>query len=922
MGRNGGEGLSGRLDRLSVERLACAAGLPQVLAARVAEVIVESRLPDDRREEVFRELVAHFEDGLTAGRTPEELLATFGDGKQTADLIGRAKQTVTPEPLGGSGPSDSWAQQAVRDLRYAVRRLAARPAFTMIAVLSLALGIGANAAVFTLVNDVIFRKPPIERPEEVVEIYRTDAENDFLPISYPDLEDLNRLDAFEGVGGFRMAYASVVGQEQPERITLQLVSGNFFSILGIRAERGRMIQAADAPAPGVGSVAVLSDRYWRRVFGADPSVIGRTLSLTAGDYTVIGVATPAFEGSLRGISTDVYIPLTRTVDLTPGSRNEATDRANNSIFVRARLRSGGSIPEAEVATRALATSLREQRLESWEGKSGFTIIPAADVIFYPPVDNMLRPLITVLMIVVGLVLVIACANLAGFLLARAIDRRKEIGVRLSLGATRGQLVRQLLIETMLLGVLGGVLGVIVGRLSLRAVLAADLPLPAPVTLDLPLDWRVLAFTTVVSIVAGLLAGLAPALQATRVDLAGVIREESAGGGRQKSGLRNMLVTAQVAVSVVLLLVAGLFVRSLSALRNVDVGFGKDPTALVWVMFGGSSTPEQIRQSLARMHEAVRELPGVTAVGLGQNVHLNVLNRNMATITVDGVEPPPGEVGFALDRMGIDTGYVRAAGLRITAGRNLTATDLLPDAPPVALVNEAFAARYWPGVDPIGRHYRVQGREIQVVGIVANAKIRDLAEAPRPFAYDALGAMNEFSEGWFVVSAPGDARALLRAAVRAIRQVDPNVLIMEQRTMREHLDVTALPVQLGAGALAGFALLALIMASLGLYGSVSYSVSQRVREVGIRLSLGADRGAVIRMLMWGGVRLALIGIGIGLVVGLGFGRLVESTLYGVRALDPVTLLLVPVVLLGVTGLAAFVPARRAGSVDPVKALRQV
>jgi len=914
-------GLVGRLDRLGVERLARGAGLPQPLAARVAEVVVGSGLADVRRDEVFRELVAHFEDGLAAGRTAEDLLASFGDGGYTAELIRREKRIVTPAPLGGTGPRDSWIRQLLRDTRYAIRRLTARPAFTAIAVLSLALGIGANTAIFTLINDVILRKPPLVRPQELVDIYRSDAANDFVPLTYPDLEDLaRRRDVFADVAGYRLFFASGVDQEAPTRITAQLVSGNYFHVLGLTAAHGRLIEAADAPAPGAGAVAVLGYRYWQRAYGSDPSVVGQTLRLSIGEYTIIGVLAPGFDGAVRGAVSELYIPLTRLGDVAPGMQQEFTTRSSHSIFVRARLNPGGSVPQAQAAVSAVAASYREQGLEGWQGKGDFVIVPSADVIVYPPVDALLRPLMVMLMVVVGMVLIIACANLAGFLLARAIDRKKEIGVRLSLGATRLQLVRQLLVETVLLGTIGGVVGVLLGRAGLQAVLAADLPLPIPVTLDLSLDWRVLAFTTIVSIAAGVLCGLVPALQATRLDLAGVIRDESAGGGRNKSVMRSALVMGQVVVSVVLLVVAGLFVRSLDALRTVDPGFGSRPAALVWVMYGGNRTADEVKRSVDRARDHLAALPGVESVGLTENVHLNLLNSETVRITVDGVEPPPGEVAFTVDRAGIDTGFIAAARLRMVAGRNLTAFDLDSAAPPVAIVNEAFAAKFWPDRDPVGRRYRVGGREVEVVGVVATAKIRNLAENSRPFIYDA-SVGNGFTNGWFVVSTRGDADAMLAAAVRAVRQADPNVLIMEQRTMARHLEITALPIKLGASALAGFALLALLMAAIGLYGSVSYAVAQRSREVGIRLSLGADRQSVIRMLMWGGLRLVLIGTGLGMVLGFAFGRIMEGSLYGVPALDPVTLLIVPTVLLGITTLAAYLPARRAGKVDPSIALRQ-
>ncbi len=914
------EDLVGRLDRLGVERAARAAGLPGPLAGRVADVVVTSGLPEDRREEVFRELVAHFEDGLAAGRRVEELLAAFGDGRHAARLIGQEKRIVTSANMGGAGAGEGWLRRLGQDARYAFRRLAARPAFTLTAILSLALGIGANAGIFTLINDVVFRRPPLAEPERLIDIYASSQAFPFTPITYPDILDLaRRTDVFEGVVGSRLGFANRTDQDQPERLFVQLVTGDFFGILGVRAAIGRAIEPADASAPGVGMVAVLSDRYWRRAFGADRAVIGRPLPLGDGSYTIVGVAPPDFEGVLRGMGTDIFVPVTRINQLMPSGTDELTIRTNHSVFAKARLRPGVSIPQARAAVEAVAADLRAQRLPGWDGQQAFTVIPTADVILYPPLDKMLAPMAAMLMVVVGLVLVIACANLAGFLLARAVDRKKEIAIRLSLGATRSRLISQLLVETMLLALLGGLAGIGLGKVGLRALLASDLPFPVPISLDLPLDGTVLLFSIGVSLLAGVLAGLAPALQSTRLELASVIRDESTGGGRRKGVLRGALVSGQVGVAVVLLVVAGLFLRSLVAIRHVDPGFGGRPSALVWLQVSASLDPSSSQQRYDGLRRSLAALPGVVAIGGTANLHLNQLTTSSTEIVVDGVEPPSGEAAHSVDHAAIDTGYVAAIGLRLTRGRNLTDPDLAQGRR-VALVNEAFVTRFWPGLDPIGRRFRNRrGEETEVVGVVATAKIRSLAESPRPFIYEAVD-QRRFNDGWLVVVGTGNDDALLASTLRVIRNEGRDLMVLEARTMRRHLAVMALPVRFAATALAGFALLAVVMACVGLYGTVSYAVAQRSREVGIRLSLGADRASVVRLLMWGGLRLALVGAGLGLVAGALFGRVLEGLLVGVPGLDPITLTAVPLVLLGVTALAAWVPARRAGRIDPVVALK--
>jgi predicted permease len=910
--------LVGRLDRLSLSKLARSRGLPAELADRVAEVVAESGLTEDRRSEVFHELVGHFEDGLAAGRTPAELLRSFGDERRTAALIRAEKRVVTAKARGGTGNGDGIVRRMIRDARYAARRLIARPAFTTTAVLSLALGIGANSAMFTLVNDFVLRPAPIEKPEELVDIYYSAQNYPFIPLAYPDVEELSRLtEVFSSVIASRAGMSTRTDQERAERLMVMLVSSNYFGALGVKPSLGRFIVPDDAPAPGTGTVAVLTDRYWRRAFGADPAVIGKPLPLASGTFTIIGVAPRDFV-SLQGVAIDAYLPYMRAGDLMAGDREALTSRSNHSTFTQARLGPGVTLAQARAAVGALAADLRARKLAGWEGDAAFSLIPTAEVIVYPPIDKLLAPLGGMMIVVVGLVLIVACANLAGFLLARAMDRRREIAVRLSIGATRGQLVMQLLVETTLLSLAGGVVGLLLAQAGLRAVLASDLPLPLDLDIGLTIDWRVLTFSVLVSLLAGTICGLAPALQSTRLDLASVIRDESTGGGRSKGVLRGALVAGQVAVAVVLLVAAGLFVRSLSAARNFDPGFGDKPAVLAWIVGPGTMTDDEAVRKIEEAKRDLALLPGVTGLGSTENVHLNLLNRTSTDITIDGVEPPPGEVMISVDQASIDTGYIAAVGLTLERGRNFTMFDD-NDAPRVAIVNEAFVEKYWPGTDGLGRRFRdLRGQEIEVVGVVNTAKIRSLAEAPRPFIYQP-NAQSPSAGAYLVVNGAAPEQ-LLPQVTQAIRRSTPELMVVSAQTMTKHLESMSLPVKLGANLISVFALLALVMACIGLYGTVGYAVAQRSREVGIRLSLGADRGAVTRLLFWGGLRLVLAGALIGLVVGVGFGRVLEGLLFGVDAFDLATLVGVPVVLLAVTALAAYLPARRAGRISPVSALK--
>ncbi|MGE3618739.1 MAG: ABC transporter permease, partial [Gemmatimonadales bacterium] len=392
------DGLPDRLDRLEAERRARAAGLPAELAERVAEVVSGSGLSEDRRSEVFRELVAHFEDGLTAGRSPAELAASFGDGNEAARMIRSEKRTVTPPELGGSGRSDGWMTRIGRDIRYAARRLLARPAFTAIALASLAVGIGANAAMFTVVNEVILRRPPVKEPERLINIYRSTADNQFEVLTYPDYRDLTRLtDVFESVMVARMGATIRQDGDRADRLVIQLVSGNYFEGLGVRSGAGRLIQPSDAPAPGEGTAVVLTDSYWNRAFGRSPAAIGQTVRLAGSVFTIVGVAPPGFAGAFPSIGIDLFAPVTALETVMPPSGDEFETRSNYAYFVQARLGAGVSVPQALAALGGLAASNREQHVTGWTGQESYTVLPSREVLLYPPIDRLLKPVALVMM---------------------------------------------------------------------------------------------------------------------------------------------------------------------------------------------------------------------------------------------------------------------------------------------------------------------------------------------------------------------------------------------------------------------------------------------------------------------------------------------------------------------------------------------
>ena len=810
----------------------------------------------------------------------------------------------------------------VMNVRFAVRRLAKSPMFTMVAITSLGLGIGANTAMFSLVNAVIIRDQPFEDPAALMDIYEAGEGFSHGTLSYPDYVDIKEgsTDVFEDAGGMQLVLLQMDAENGVEMVPAEAVTGNYFSILGIHAALGRLFTAADDVARGAHPVVVLGHGYWTRRFGSDPLIVGSELRIAGRPYTVIGVAPKDFAGTVRGVEPVAFVPITMYDELQGMGGNTLEARGNQSFFAKARLRPGATAAQAEAVADRTSASLREAYPTYWQQTKAFVLVPTAEVIMNPMVDRVLVPAASMIMVVVGLVLLIACANLASFLLARAADRRKEIAVRLAIGAQRRTLVGQLLTESILLSMLGGLAGVALAVQSLRALVAADLPLPLPVTLDLSLDPVVLGFSLFVSVAAGVLFGLAPALQSANADVASTLRDESAGGGRARgAALRNLLVVGQVAVSVVLLVGAGLFLRSLEASRDIDPGFGSAPTAILKITIPADRYSEsEGLVYLTSLTERIGLLSGVEAVGIIDNLHLEQLNTQNARVMVDGIDPPAGSDFHRVDFATADEGFFAAAGIPVIAGRGFDPSDR-PDTERVVLVNEEFTRRFLPGASAVGRSIVVNDEAVQVIGVTADHKVRQLGEAPRPFVY-----LNRNDSYWASVTllarTTDDADRLALDMMVAARALDPEIMVVQTTTMRRHLAVVLLGRELGAMVVGGFALLALLLASIGLYGVVSFAVARRAKEVGIRLSLGADPRSVVRMLTGAGMKLVALGGAIGLVVAAAVARLLSSLLYGIPPLDPVTFVGVPVVL-GLVALAAsWIPAHRATRIDPVSALR--
>ncbi|MFV2007756.1 MAG: ABC transporter permease, partial [Longimicrobiales bacterium] len=809
-----------------------------------------------------------------------------------------------------------------RDIRFATRRLFKKPVFTITAIVSLAVGIGANTAIFSLVNAIIIRDLPFDRPEELVDVYQSMAGFSHATFSFPDIDDIRREsgEVFTDVVASRLAFIQTDVDGGIEMVTGELVSGNYFPLIGVNAQIGRTLLPEDDVTPDGHPVVMLGNSYWQSRYGGDPSVIGESIQLNGRAYTIVGIAPEAYSGSIRGLTPAVYAPIMMVGHLQSSDVDELQARNNQSAFGKARLREGVTVAQAEAVVARIAQAQRERYPDQWTADNEIVLVPTNEVIMNPMIDRFLAPAAGLMMAVVGLVLLIACANLASFLLAQAADRRKEVAVRLAMGAQRGTLIRQFLTETFLLALIGGLAGIAIAKGLLAALVAADLPLPFPITLDLSLDGTVLGFSLLLTAGAGVFFGLVPALQATNPDVAPTLKDEGTGTQRRRGPtLRGALVMTQVAVSLMLLIGAGLFLRSLQARTAVDPGFGSDPAAIISVQAPlARYTRDEARVFFRSLLDEISAMPGVTAVGMTGDLHLSSMNNMMMGIRVEGVEPPPGQDFHLVDQAMVDPGFFEAVGISIVRGSNFAAS-YEPEAPRVAIVSEAMAKRFFPEGEAVGRTFQRGDSEYAVIGVASDAKVRSLGEAPRPFIYQPFD--QAFSSGMTVIArTSGNADRLALDLVSTARSLDPEIMIYESKTMEAHLGIMLLPARLSALVVSAFGLLALVLAGIGLFGVVSYAVSTRSREMGIRMSLGADPSNVVWMLTKGGMRLVAVGGLIGLGLSFLAAQLLGRLLYGIESADPMTFGLVPAVMAVVALLAAWIPARRASAISPVRALR--
>jgi predicted permease len=880
---------------------------------------LDGGLDDEIRFHLERQIEKNLDAGMTPGDARRRALVRFGGVEQTKEITRDQFRPAVVEHI-------------ARDLRYGVRSLRRHPGFSAMAVLSLAIGIGANATIFGVAHAVLFRESPLADPGTLVNIYETRGGQGFYPMSHPTVGDLRKgtTHVFRGIVASTVAITQVEHGGTATTVIGEAVTGGAFALLGIEPQLGRAIQPEDDVARGGHPVVMLSHGYWQRAFGGDPQVVGRTLQMGRRRYTIVGVAPADYRGGLPALTPAFYVP-TAMQDELMGVEN--LDRRDiNNFLVKARLAPGVTRAQAEHAASLVAASLTAARPEKWIPGEQFALVPSSDVQVLPGVDPLLRAAAWLLIAVVGLVLLLACTNLASFLLARALDRGPEVAVRRALGATRGALARQVLVESALLGLAGAAAGLVLALGLLQGLLSVDLPLPLGIRLDVHFgldwkalfDWRVLALTAGAGVLAGALLGLVPAVQGTRADLGSTLKTGTRGSDAPGSlRWRNVMVVAQIAMSLVLLVGAGLFLRSFQQTLAVDPGFGRAPTSILQVIMPGARrSPDGAVQRTRRLLEHFRTLPGAEAVGLIWPLPLDNLNSPRTDFTIDGRDPPPGREVFRASHATVDGGFFDAAGMAIVDGRTFNDDDKR-DSQPVAVISQAMAHRYWPRGDALGRILRrpdPAGPDLLIVGVVSDINVQSLGEAPRDVVYETH-TQGDGLEGaaFFVRTATDPARLSLKLA-DAGQQADPDLRVIQSTTMAEHLALSRLPSQIGAFLLAAFAALGLALTSIGVYGTMRHTVARRTREVGIRMALGADAAGVARRLAAHGVRLVLIGGLIGVAASLVAARFLGALLFGVGTSDPVALISAPLVLGVAAWLAAYLPARRATRANPLAALR--
>lgn len=815
----------------------------------------------------------------------------------------------------------------IQDLKFGLRTLGRNPGFTAVAVVTLAIGIGVNVALFSVLNELFLRPLSVQQPSQIVELAfgQRGAFGEFN-FSYPDFRDIrDHVTSFSGMLAYRFGFAGLGDGRRVERVSASYVTGNYFTLLGLKPALGRLILPSDGNVSTSNPVLVLGYSYWKSRFDGNPGVIGRQVSLDGHLVTIIGVAPKGFGGLLSIVDTQAYLPL--SMSRAWGSDTWFTLRDNHVLFVLARLRRGVTLGEAQASLNVIANRLSRQYPKT-DAASTPRVFPQREARLSPqPQPGDYQRLIVAFALFLGLaavLLLLACFNVANILLVRATSRAHEMAIRSALGAGRRRLGRQVLTESLLLAFCGGGAGILAGAWATSLLSSIHLNVGIPYQLNFTLDWRVLAYALAATVVTGFVVGAAPALHAVRTVPGDALHRgegRSVAGGRHN--LRNALVVLQVAASAVLLIAAGLFTRSLAKVQRIDLGFNSHQLLnltmnLHQAGYGETRGSEFYKELLLR----VRALAGVRSASLAALVPLSA-GENDDAIYIEGQPPVPGRPATRLFDNQVSPGYFETMQIPVLRGRAITESDN-ESAPLVAVVNQEMARRFWPNQNPIGKRFKLDQPSnpwTQVVGVVKDGKYRSVLGGTLPYFYLPL-AQDYSATQTLQVRTDQPPAAMAREVERQIHDLAPNLPAFDVETMDEALDSPygLLDFQLGAGIAASIGILGLILAAIGVYGVVSYAASRRTREIGIRVALGARTRDIMKMVF--GQALLIVGLGVfsGLLAACGAVQVLKGLLYGVSAYDPLTFIGVAVLLALVSLFACYLPARRAAKVDPMVALR--
>jgi len=883
---------------------------------RLPRALLKRLLPEDEREFILGDLEELHTSRSASGESATRVwLRTW---RETLVLVaGRRRLAADDNRMEKKG--DGIVSSFWQDVRFSFRMLGRSRAFTLTSVLILGLGIGANATIFSWLNTVLITLlPGVDRAQELVALMPVSPMRDHTTLSYPDYVDFrDRTKTLEGLVVSDDITVNLAVDGEPERVWGQLVSGNFFDVLHVKAVLGRTFLPEEDRERNARPVVVISHSLFTRRFGADPEVVGRDIPLNGRPYTVVGVVPPGFQGSEVGLAYHLWVPMMMQESVLPGA-NRLDARGNSWLDALGRLKPGVGIEDARAELDTIAKQMAAERGDD-DQRRGARVTWLAQSPRGAP--SVLRPILLALLGLTAVVLLIACANVANLLLARAAGRRKEIAVRLALGASRGKILRQLLTESAMLATLGGAAGIAVAYFASGLLRELAPPTEFPIGLALGVDARVLAFTMALALASAVVFGLAPALSTIRASVVTPLKEEAAGvaGGGRKAWLRSALVLAQVALSLVLLVAAGLFLRSLKNARAFSPGF--DPKGVLIAsldLFPSGYTSPKGRAFYRELLPRLRALPGVESVSLARRVPLGLGGSSSSTIEVEGFVAPKDDPAWTyINNVGPD--YFRTIGITLLRGREFTDADDA-QSPPLAIINEAMARSYWAEGDALGKRFSFgDPTSFTVVGIVADSKYRSLDERPAPFTY--LPVLQYFRPDVRIhVRTASESLAMAASVEREVHALDPGLPVFDVRLLEEHIGAAFFQQRMAGSLLSVMGALTLLLAAVGLYGVVAYVVSQRTREIGIRMALGAAAEDIWTLVVRQGMWLVGVGLILGIGAAAGVSHLLRSLLFGTGPMDPLTYAGVVVLLAGVAFVACYVPARRATRVDPVSALR--